>query len=150
MIRWASLAAAAVLCAVTAACGGDESAEPTGDPGEVAVELEARHDSNAAGVQALLTWKSDSRTEITVEGLDPGEPAGGGRHPAHVHRASCADGGAVAYALEPLASGTSTTTVEAGLDELLSGRYSVDVHLGMDDDEVVACGDLPEQAADEG
>ena len=150
MIRGASLTVVVILCVATGACGGDDGAEPTGDPGEVAVELEARNDSNAAGVQALLTWKSDSQTQVTVEGLDPGEPAGGGRHPAHVHRGACADGGGVAYALEPLTAGASTTTVRAGLDELLSGRYSVDVHLTMDDDEVVACGDLPERAAEEG
>jgi hypothetical protein len=141
----AALLAAGISLAGTG-CGGDDGAEPTGDPGEVSVELEARNGSNVAGVRAVLAWPSESSTRVLVDGLDQGEPAGGGRHPAHVHRGSCDDEGEAAYELEPVSGAASSTTVEAGLDELLSGGYSIDVHLAEDDPQVIACADLPEEA----
>ena len=56
-------------------------AETTGDPGEITFELGEAGDAGVAGVRAILTYETPEKTTITVDGLDEGEPAGGGANP---------------------------------------------------------------------
>ena len=134
------LAVAAVL---VAGCGGT-SAEAT-DPGEIQIELQEQGDSNVAGVRAVLTFTDRDSTKVLIDGLDTGEPSGGGQHPAFIRRGSCTEPGAIAARLQPLRGGTSTSTVDLGLAELLAGDYAITVLLTPNQRRVIACGETPDE-----
>jgi hypothetical protein len=129
------------------ACGGSSGdADTTGEPGEIAFELPAEGDSGVAGVRATLRYETPERTTIVVDGLDEGEPAGGGPNPVLLVSGTCEDPKGVVFELENLSGTTSETTVDLGLTALLNGEYAVQVGLTQAKPEAVACGDVPDEA----
>jgi hypothetical protein len=130
-------------------CGGSDEIETTGQPGEFAFDLPARN-GGADGVRATLTYKGRDRTEITVDGLDEGESAGGGPNPVWLRTGSCDERGRIISQLAPLHGSSSTTTVKLGLNALLNGDYAVAVGLTKQQPEDVACGEVPDEAPAEG
>ena len=131
-----------------AGCGGSEEAEPTGDPGEITFDLDEVGDAGVAGVRATLTYETPERTTVTVDGLDEGEPAGGGANPVLVRSGTCDEPKDIVFELENLSGVTSETTVELALTALLNGDYSIQVGLPDRPDNVVACGDVPQEVAE--
>jgi hypothetical protein len=132
------VAVAAILS--LSGCGG--SNDETEQPGEVEIDLQ--EETGAAGVRAVLSFVDKNHTKVTVDGLDAGEPSGGGKHPAAIRRGSCDDPGAMAARLQALKDGTSTSTVTHGLADLLAGDYSIAILVSASRPEVLACGDVPD------
>jgi hypothetical protein len=105
----------------------------------VTIALGEMNESGVSG-EAMAMHSDDAVVVILeLEGL-PGE----GQYNAHIHGGSCADGGPVLVALNPVAgladgTGTSTTTLEA--DEL-SADASHFVMVHGEGGTPVACGDM--------
>ena len=133
---------------VLAGCGGSEEAQTTGDPGEITFELDAAGDASVAGVRAILTYETPEKTTVTVDGLDEGEPAGGGANPVLLRRGTCDEPEDVVFELEKLSGATSTTTVQLALTALLNGDYNIQVGLPDRPEDIVACGDVPQEVAE--
>jgi hypothetical protein len=131
---------------VLAGCGGAEKAETTGDPGEITFDLDERGDAGA-GVRAILTYETPEKTRVTVDGLDEGEPAGGGANPVLLRRGTCDEPKDIVFELEKLNGATSETTVELALTALLNGDYNIQVGLPDRPQDIVACGDVPQEIA---
>jgi hypothetical protein len=131
-----------------AGCGKSEEAETTGDPGEITFELDEVGDAGVAGVRATLTYETPEKTKVTVDGLDEGEPAGGGANPVLLRSGTCDEPKDIAVELEELSGATSETTVELALTALLNGDYNIQVGLPDRPDDVVACGDVPQEVAE--
>ena len=133
---------------VLAGCGGSEEAQTTGDPGEITFELDAAGDAGVAGVRAILTYETPEKTTVTVDGLDEGEPAGGGANPVLLRRGTCDEPEGVVFELDKLSGATSKTTVELALTALLNGDYSIQIGLPDRPEDIVACGDVPQEVAE--
>ena len=129
-------------------CGGSEEAETTGDPGEITFELGEAGDAGVAGVRAILTYETPEKTTITVDGLDEGEPAGGGANPVLLRSGTCDEPKDIVFELEKLSGATSQTTVELAFTALLNGDYNIQVGLPDRPNEIVACGDVPQEVAE--
>ncbi len=135
--------AALVLLPLLPACGGDDNESATGTPGEVAVELDdAEGGAPAPGARAVLAFESENRTTIRVDGLDEGEPGGGGANPVRLREGNCGEDGAVVESLEPEKGTSSETTVEIGLPTLLNGKYAIEVAVPGSREEILACGEI--------
>ena len=130
-----------------AGCGGAEDAQTTGDPGEITFELDDGG-SAGAGVRATLTYKTNATTRVTVDGLDEGEPSGGGANPVLLRRGTCDEPQDVVFELEKLSGSTSETTVELALTALLNGEYNIQIGLPDRPEDIVACGDVPQEVAE--
>ena len=131
-----------------AGCGGSDEAETTGEPGEIVFELEAVGDVGVSGVRATLAHETPEKTTIVVDGLDEGEPAGGGANPVSLRRGTCAEPKDTVFKLEKLSGSTSQTTVELALTALLNGDYHIDVGLPNQSETIIACGDVPDEVAE--
>lgn len=71
--------------------------------------------------------------------------ADGATQPAHIHEGACPAVGAVKYPLTNVVTGASSTTVDAKLADLLTGKYSVNVHKSTTESGVyVACVGIPQ------
>ena len=106
--------------------------------GSATVTLNEVGGSGESGT-ATLTDNGDGTTtvEIQLEGA-PTDVA----QPAHIHEGDCGSGGDIVYPLENVENGMSTSTVEASLDELVSGDFYVNVHMSPEDiATTVACGE---------
>ncbi len=151
--RWFFIVAGAfalvlILLAVAAPFAGDGDIErplALEDAGADAVtfELEEVGDSGQFGFATLDP--ADGETRVALElGMPPGVP-----QPAHVHRGSCDNPSQEAVLeLESLTLTnprltTSTTVVEAPLEELQQRNLVIDVHQSEDDESRVACGTIP-------
>jgi hypothetical protein len=139
-----------VLAAALAlvACGGSD-AETTSDPGEIAFDLDTLEEG-AEGVRATLSFEGRDRTTIRIDGLDVGEPAGGGPNPAWLRRGSCDEPEDVVAELGTLRGPATEATVPVGLPALLNGDYAIAVGLpgASTEEPVVACGEVPDEAPD--
>jgi ABC-type glycerol-3-phosphate transport system substrate-binding protein len=131
-----------------AGCGGSDEAQTTGDPGEITFELHAAGDAGVAGVRAILTYETPEKTTVTVDGLDEGEPAGGGANPVRLRSGTCDEPKDVVFELEKLSGASSETTVELALTALLNGDYNIQVGLPDRPEDIVACGDVPQEVAE--
>jgi hypothetical protein len=132
---------------VPAGCGGAEEAQTTGDPGEITFELDDGG-SAGGGVRAILTYATNEKTTVTVDGLDEGEPTGGGANPVLLRRGTCDEPKDVVFELETLSGATSETTVELALTALLNGEYNIQVGLPDRPEDIVACGDVPQEVGE--
>jgi hypothetical protein len=130
-----------------AGCGGSDEAETTGEPGEITFALDDVGDADA-GVRAVLTYETREKTTITVDGLDEGEPAGGGANPVLLRSGTCDEPKDIIFELKKLSGATSTTMVELSLTALLNGDYNIQVGLPDRPEDVVACGDVPQEVAE--
>ena len=129
-----------------AACGGSNEVESTGEPGEIAFELNEVGDAGVAGVRATLSHETPEKTTIVVDGLDEGEPAGGGPNPVVLRSGTCDAPKNLIFKLEPLQGSTSKTTVDLALTALLNGDYHIEIGLPANRPDIIACGELPDEA----
>ncbi len=115
------------------------AAQGAAPPLSVTVPLGPGRNGTQEGTATLTA--DGSRTIVTID-ITPGEP--GVPQPAHIHEGSCPNVGAVAFPLQDVVDGRSTTTVEASLSELLSGGLSINVHRSQAAiAEYTSCGNIP-------
>ena len=138
LTRLASVLAVSVaslaLVGLAAGCGGDDEAGSD----ETTVELAAVGDSGQTGSVTLTT--DGDMTTVVVDVDDPVSSS----QPAHIHEGTCDDlNPAPAYGLTNVEDGSSDTTVDAPLDELIEGDYAINLHMSADDLETyTSCGDI--------
>jgi len=133
-------------CLVASSCGGGrDEAETTEQPGEIAFELSEQGDAGAVGVRATLRYETPEQTTVIVDGVDEGEPAGGGANPVYLRRGTCDEPKEILFELQKLSGATSETAVELALTALLNGDYNIQVSLPGRPEDVVACGDVPQE-----
>jgi len=131
------LLAAALL---VAGSGGGVSAQDE----TVTVTMGAGRDASQTGTATLTAQGSQTQVVLNIQ-----PAAAGVEQPVHIHSGSCPGVGAVAFPLTNVVDGTSTTVVDATLDSLRTGGYSINVHqdgtqagLGV----YVSCGAIPAAA----
>jgi hypothetical protein len=97
---------------------------------------------NNSGISGTATFNDlgngKTRVMMQVSG------AGAGPEPAHIHPGSCTQlDPTPAYTLSSVTNGTSTTDVDATLQELIDGHYAIHMHKSPDELTVyVACADI--------
>ena len=118
---------------------GDSVSAKEGDT--VTVTMGPGRDASQTGTATLTDMGSQTQVVLNIQ---PG-PAGI-EQPVHIHAGSCPGVGAVAFPLTNVVNGTSTTVVDATLDSLRTGGYSINAHqdgtqagLGV----YVSCGAIP-------
>ncbi|HEY7992582.1 MAG TPA: hypothetical protein VID24_00050 [Candidatus Eremiobacteraceae bacterium] len=113
----------------------------TSSTGTVVIQLDQMSSSGQTGT-ATLTSTIDNKTQVSIE-LN-GEPPDA-QEPAHIHPGKCKKlNPKPAYLLTNVAGGMSTTTVNASLSSLETGRFSVNVHESTQNfGTYVACGTIP-------
>jgi hypothetical protein len=134
-----------VVAFLGAGCGGSEEAQTTGDPGEITFDLKDVGGSGGAGVRATLVYDTPEKTTVIVDGLDEGEPGGGGANPVLLGSGTCDEPKDTLFDLEKLRGSISQTTVELALTALLNGDYHIQVGLPDRPQEIIACGDVPQE-----
>jgi hypothetical protein len=107
-----------------------EPAAPTVTPTPDAerISLDDVAGTGVRGGVALREVAAQTSVMIDLEEAPPGTTL-----PAHIHQGSCAEGGPVAIQLEPVqvdaaGTGSSVTTVDEPLSELVGRRLFVQVH----------------------
>ena len=118
----------------------------SGEPGEIAFDLDEVGDAGVAGVRATLSYETPEKTTIVVDGLDEGEPAGGGANPVVLRSGTCDEPKNLVFELEQLLGATSETTVDLALTALLNGDYHIAIGLPSNRPDVIACGEVPDEA----
>ena len=98
--------------------------------------------AGALGASGTATIEADGdKTKVTI--ALTGGPADA--HPAFIRKGLCAAAGDVKYKLSDIVSGSSKTTIDAKLDDVMAGgQLSIDVRQSAALlTNVLACGDLP-------
>ena len=113
----------------------------TSSTGMVVVQIGPMSDSGQTGT-ATLTSTIDNKTQVIIELT--GEPPDA-QEPAHIHVGTCKKlNPKPVYLLTNVVGGTSTTTINASLASLQTGRFSVNVHESTQNiGTYVACGTIP-------
>ena len=113
----------------------------TSTMGTLVVQIGQMSDSGQTGT-ATLTSTIDNKTQVMIE--LKGEPPDA-QEPAHIHTGTCKKlNPKPAYPLTDVVGGTSTTTINASLASLQTGRFSVNVHESTQNfGRYVACGTIP-------
>ena len=118
-----------------------EPGEPLA-PTSVVVNLSALDDSGPRGTATLAPLTAGGETRVTIRLAD----ASGGEQPASVRSGHCETAGELLEELEPVRDGTSDSTLEQSLEELVDAEAEPRVvWVGPEDGEPVACGPLPER-----
>ena len=141
MSRKSTCAVAVVLVLVGAGCGGSNSSESAGsDPLEVEVPVEETNGSGQSGTATLTAVGEQTEVVLRLQSRSASPVAE--RQPAHIHKGSCEKTDPTpAYALQDVVAGTSTTTLNLKLDDLLDAATVINVHESADKIErYVACG----------
>ena len=150
MIRTSTYAIAVVLILLGAGCGGGNSPESaSGDPMEIEVPVEEKNGSGQSGT-ATLTSVGD-RTEVVLRLQSRSASPVAQRQPAHIHKGTCENTDPTpAYALQDVVAGTSTSTLDVKLDDLINAATVVNVHESAATIErYVACGVVGEGEGDD-
>jgi hypothetical protein len=88
-------------------------------------KLAPQNNSGESGT-ATLTKAGDKQTKVVLD--VKGAPSGA-QQPVHIHKGTCDKlDPKPAYPLSPLVNGKSETTVNASLDSLENGGYSINGH----------------------
>ncbi|MBC5806202.1 MAG: hypothetical protein DLM53_08820 [Candidatus Eremiobacter antarcticus] len=127
--------------------GGNQTSQNTNtntNTSAVTAILNAQNNSGEVGT-VNLSATADNQTIVLINVT--GMPASA-TQPAHIHQGTCAHlDPAPKYALNPVVNGTSSTTVNASLNELMSGSYAVNIHQSAEKANVyVSCADLSKSA----
>lgn len=138
-------ALALLLVLVAAACGESKPKSTTSTSSSArSIDVQLQ-EQNFSGETGTVTFSAEgSKTRVVVDmptfAANP--------QPAHVHKGTCDELGAIAYALPNIVQGKSSTVVPVSLDELVKGTYAVNVHRSAKKlGEYVACGNITENAA---
>src|SRR5690606_26451505 len=99
---------------------------PPGAP-ELSLTFTELNDSGVSGIATLYGDGDQTIVSIRVEDA-------GSNHPAHIHAGDCSKLDPYpAFPLENVIDGRSTSIVDASLDELLAGDYSIDLHMSVNE-----------------
>lgn len=114
---------------------------------EIKINMDVVLEGANSGESGTATLKEAGGKTIVVLDLDPRETPKGVTQPAHIHEGSCPGVGAIKYPLTPVMDGKSETTLDVGLDQLLSEiPLAINVHKSVAEAKVyVSCGDIPTQ-----
>lgn len=135
-----AVAVIVALCVLLDQCSGGNQTNQQTSSNAVTVILNAQNSSGEVGT-VNLSATADNQTNVLINVT--GMPASASQ-PAHIHLGSCAHlDPAPKYALNPVVSGTSSTTVNASLSDLTSGSYALNIHQSAERANVyVSCADL--------
>ena len=141
MTRLATTAIAVILVLLGAGCGGNTSSESgTGEVVEIEVPLEAQNGSAESGNVTLTAVGDQTKVVLDIQSRSATPVAP--RQPAHIHKGSCEKlDPTPAYGLNDVKAGTSTSTVDVKLDDLINDTVAINVHESAENVErYVACG----------
>jgi hypothetical protein len=140
MTRQATAAIAAILVLIGAGCGGSSSSESGSTEQEITVPLEEESGSAESGTATLTVVGDQTKVVLDVQSRSATPVAS--KQPAHIHKGSCEElDPTPAYGLSDVTAGTSTSTVNVKLDELLNDAFVINVHESAENVErYVACG----------
>jgi Cu/Zn superoxide dismutase len=109
----------------------------TAATGPLTIQMQALNNSGESGTATLTP--QGSKTMVEVKLSNP--PAT--QQPAHIHPGTCVNLGAPKYALSHVVAGTSTTTVDVSLDDLLAQPFAINVHKSAAEAQIYfSCGDI--------
>jgi hypothetical protein len=133
------LVAAGALC-----FSGGVQAQIAPDDSGAGIQRGILEESNSGQVGSVTLFPRGNSTLVVID--IQGEPAGH-REPAHIHRGhsvTCEDiDPKPAFGLADVVNGHSRTLVQASSSRLLSGNYSVNLHISAKNiPHYVACGHL--------
>jgi hypothetical protein len=133
-----TVAAAAILAIAAFA--------PVAAQDSLTLALDEVDESGISGTVRIAAENGESTVSILITaGLEDGAV-----HPVHIHDGTCDDLGGVAYPLDDIVDGSSETTIEVSLSELLEGEYAINAHLSADEMAVnIACANIDEDEATE-
>jgi hypothetical protein len=135
----------AFLLLITTALASAQEAEvtPPPDAPRLSLTFTELNDSGVSGVATLYGDGDQTIVEITVTDAGP-------NHPAHIHKGTCDDlDPNPAYPLENVIDGKSISVVDASLEELLTGGYSIDLHMSVNElGTLVVCAPIAGEATD--
>jgi hypothetical protein len=128
---WISMIAAGLLAiAAIAPAAADEHS--------MTIDLDEVDGSGVSGTATLTETDGETTVEIELDGTPED-----GVHPVHIHAGTCDDLGDVVFPLEDVVEGTSESTVEASIDDIMAAEHAINVHLSEDEMDVyVACGNI--------
>jgi hypothetical protein len=129
----------ALACASGLVVAQDKASKKSG-PKAVNVRIAQQARSGESGSAKLTPLGPDkTQVEITLKGAPKGTP-----QPAHIHEGPCAKlNPQPKYGLQNVVDGKSTSEVPVGLDQLTTGKLSINVHKSADDIKTyVACGTI--------
>lgn len=100
------------------------------------------------GTATLTAMGSQTEVVLSIGSSPDGATV---EQPAHVHAGTCDNLGSVEYPLTNVVDGTSTTLIDASLESLQTGDFSINVHKsGTELGAYVSCGDIPASAGTPG
>lgn len=116
----------------------NSSAAPSAS-GPIEIALNAQNSSGETGKAVLTDVNGKTKVELTITGMPSGVT-----QPAHIHTGSCANLGGVKYPLTFPMNGTSVTTLDMPLSQLLGQLpLAVNIHKSSADiNTYVSCGDI--------
>lgn len=114
---------------------------PTGSiQGQTQIQLSEQNNSGQSGTATLSEQNGKVVVRLQLSGGNFTEP-----QPAHIHLGSCPNPGTVLYPLSTVVNGTSTTTLNVSMDQLLAkgDALAINVHKSAADIQTyTACGNL--------
>ena len=140
MIRLATTAIAVILVLLGASCGGGTSSESASSDLEIEVPLDEQNGSAESGTATLTAVGDQTKVVLDIQSRSATPVAP--RQPAHIHKGTCDDlDPTPAYGLNDVRAGTSTSTVDVKLDDLIDDTVVINVHESAENVErYVACG----------
>lgn len=123
----------ATTAVVLVSCNrADQSTAPEASPSptetqgaqaaEVSLQMKARNNSSQEGT-AVLTATPDGQIKVVIDLTN----SPGGPQPSHINRGTCDNLGETVHILGGVRRGKLQATVQASLDSLLAGQFSVNV-----------------------
>jgi len=125
--------------AATEAAAKAEQGKMMAMPRSAEISLNEQGKSGQSGKATITEVGDKTKVTISLAGKASTVP-----QPAHIHLKSCADIGGVKYPLSNVDKGSSVTTLDVSIDEILAGLpLSINVHKSASQIATyVACGDL--------
>jgi hypothetical protein len=106
----------------------------------ITVDLDEVDGSGVEGSARLVASNGSSDVEVLITaGLEDD-----GEYSASIYEGTCDDPGDVAHELEDLEGGVSESEIDVDLIDLMESDHSISIYTDGDEDERVACGDIPE------
>jgi hypothetical protein len=134
-ILFSLIAAGLLAIAAFAPVAADEHFEEV-----VTVDLTEVDESGVEGSARIVSANGSSEVEVLITaGLEDD-----GEYSADIHEGTCDDPGDVAFELEDLDGGVSESEIDVELIDLMDGNHSINIHADGDEEQRVACGEIPE------
>jgi hypothetical protein len=146
-MKGVSLGAVLVLAAALAGCGGSDGdgggTTSTSRENKILVQFQEQNFSGESGTVTLTPEGDKTRVDIVMSSY------AANAQPAHIHKGTCASlDPTPAYPLHDIVGGRSLTVVPISLDDLLKGKYAINVHRSAKQLQVyVACGNITRSSA---